>query len=103
LPWSKRRVLFVGVACGGRWRTAQAQPRAQKRLQRKETHDQRKGEPEGSGEEVAHALASFDTKTLLLMTATERTVKVHQSRTLKVTVGPMALIAANWRQCVTRS
>jgi hypothetical protein len=95
-----RGVLFVGVACGSRWRTAQAQPWTEERLQRQETNDQRKGEPEGGGEEAAHTLASFDTKTLLLITATERTVKVHQSRTLKVTVGPMALIAANWRQCV---
>ena len=61
-----RRMLFVGVACGGGRRTAQTQPWAQERLQCEETNDQRKGEPEGSGEEVAHALASFDTKTLLL-------------------------------------
>src|ERR1700679_950868 len=52
-----RGVFLVGVACGG-WRTAQAQPRAKKRVHRKQTNDQRKGKPEGSREEVAHAPAS---------------------------------------------
>jgi hypothetical protein len=80
-------VLFVGVACGDGGRTAQTQPWAQERLQREETDDQRKGEPEGSREEVAHALASLDAEILLPMTATERTVKVHQSRTSKKTAG----------------
>jgi hypothetical protein len=82
-------VLFVGVACGGGGRTAQTQPWAEERLQREETNDQRKGEPKGSREEVAHALASLDAEILLPMTATERTVKVHQSRTLKKDCGSL--------------
>jgi hypothetical protein len=76
-------MLFVGVARSRRRRAAKAQPWTEESLQRKETNDQCEGEPEGSGEEVAHTLTSFDTKALLLRTATERTVKVHQSRTSK--------------------
>jgi hypothetical protein len=102
-PRGKRPMFFVDAACVARRRTAQAQPGAQERLQCEEANDQRKSEPEGSGEEVAHAPASLDTRTLLLWTATERTVKVHQSRTSKMTVGPMALIAANLETVVART
>jgi hypothetical protein len=96
-----RRMLLVGMACARRC-TPQAQPWTKERLQCEETNDQRKGESECSREEVAHAPASLDAEILLIRPATERTVKVHQSRTLKkrprVFMGPWALIAANWRQ-----
>jgi len=101
LPWSMRRVFFVAMTGASRWGTAEAQPWTQERLQRKKTNHQGKGQPEGSREEAAHARASLDPEKRLLLSATERTVKVHQSRTSKVTAGPWALIAANWRQCVT--
>src|SRR3954447_19838110 len=78
---------LVGVACGGYRRTAQAQPWAQDRLQGKEADHQRKGEAKGCGEEVAHAAALCNREQPQVLPATERTVKVHQSRDL-VTQGP---------------
>jgi hypothetical protein len=70
-------VLAARVACG---RVAQTQPGAQKRTHGKKTNHQREGEAKGSREEVAHAPTPVDRDKFLLQPATERTVKVHQSR-----------------------
>jgi hypothetical protein len=70
------------------WRsTAHAQPRAQDRLQRKQADDQGEGKSKSCCEEVAHATTPMNREQSLLQAATERTVKVNQSRDL-VSQGP---------------
>jgi hypothetical protein len=76
-------VLSVRLTFAGDRRTAQAQPRAQERVYRKQTNNQGEGKPKGSGEDVAHAPTCSNSETLLLRPATDRTVKVHQSWTSK--------------------
>lgn len=71
--------LFIALADGTCGRTAEAQPGAQNRLQRKETNHQREGKSQDGREEVAHERTPAREEQSMLQPATERTVKVHQS------------------------
>jgi hypothetical protein len=75
-----RKRLFVLPARGACGLMAQTQPGAQKRAHGEETDHQCEGEAKGSREEVAHALTQVDRDKFSLQPATEKTVKVHQSR-----------------------
>src|ERR1700761_2775774 len=72
-------VLPASVLC---WLLAQ--PGAQKGAHGKKTNHQCEGEAKGSREDVAHALTRVDRDKFSLQTATERTVKVHQSKMRRV-------------------
>ena len=73
------------------------------RLQRQQTDDQCEGEAEGRREEVAHALTPPNGERLLLLPATERTVKVHQFRDLEKLGSLFLILKRSCRCCVNFS
>jgi hypothetical protein len=59
-------MAVLGRLLGRRSAAADAQPRTQKRLHRKQTDDQGKDQPKGCGEEITHACTRTDPENLLL-------------------------------------